>query len=950
MTRALSRTLLCLALAAGCRQEPLGLEGFACDGGKCVDGFVCNPLTDLCVEPAPVDCDGDGLCPSTTATGDDCPSAGAFLPCADDVDDCRAGCRLCSEAGHWGECTGCDGTGVVSSCAACGDDCLGRADVVDAECDTSGAAPVCVVLACTPGLVDGNSDGDDGCEATCVASGAESCDGDDDDCSGVADDMSAGALSADCSTKLPIASHVTSWSCDGACQVAGCAAGFANINGVTADGCEYACTPSGAESCNGDDDDCTGLADDMSTADVQVDCSTRFPSAAHVQTWSCSGDCTIFACASGFANATGGVADGCESPCVATGEEACGDDVDNDCNGIADDPDTPGCDTFYADVDGDGLGVIGDSRCLCAPAAPYTALAPGDCDPPVITCSNNCTTNADADLLPDCKDSCVDLDKDNYGVGSGCNGTDCQEGGAGGASCNVDCGTNIDPDAIPDCRDSCIDIDGDGHGPGGGCPNGNTDCQETGTDPQLCNVDCSSSDPADDGGTPIPDCRDDCVDADQDGHGPGGACPDGEIDCQETGTDPELCNVDCSSADPADDGGTPIPDCRDDCVDPDNDGKGVGTGCAGTDCDETSTSCAASCVDTDSDGVFDCKDCGVPSTLCTTNCADTNGDGDRDCDDDCVDFDGDGYGVNGPGGTCLGADCDDTQSVRAPHCAESCTDADGDNFCRGFDCRDTVTAGAACTTDCDTCQPAGMTVTAANPGGACAFTTLTVNMNGLEDVAADISCSSPRFTLFGPTSFADQVTTPWTLSVATTVLWRDSFPTSCPANSTTDYFVKLNGDTETMSATVDASGYENLTLEFMAGFKGDPPTGRNLKVSAACGATPVEIHQVLNQNDGGTDECEAKSVAIDCADCDDCDDLRIKLSWPSDSDNVGIDDISLKGDLILGPLTTNRATSPGVYTAQVRSCLPRSAVLTCDYTPAGLPALSDSTDAPVVFP
>jgi alpha-tubulin suppressor-like RCC1 family protein len=59
-----------------------------------------------------------------------------------------------------------------------------------------------------------------------------------------------------------------------------------------------------------------------------------------------------------------------------------------------------------------------------------------------------------------------------------------------------------------------------------------------------------------------------------------------------------------------------------------------------------------------------------------------------DCKDDCIDSDGDGYGVDGGGGSCLGSDCDDTSDQARPGLTEGPqgdpTCSDGlDNDCDG---------------------------------------------------------------------------------------------------------------------------------------------------------------------------------------------------------------------------------------------------------------------------
>ncbi|MBK8481070.1 MAG: hypothetical protein IPL40_07815 [Proteobacteria bacterium] len=66
---------------------------------------------------------------------------------------------------------------------------------------------------------------------------------------------------------------------------------------------------------------------------------------------------------------------------VAHGKpERCNQGVDDDCDGEADGEGSQGCVAYYADRDGDGFGAAGDSRCLCAPTAPYQAENDRDCD------------------------------------------------------------------------------------------------------------------------------------------------------------------------------------------------------------------------------------------------------------------------------------------------------------------------------------------------------------------------------------------------------------------------------------------------------------------------------------------------------------------------------------------------------------------------------------------
>jgi len=51
----------------------------------------------------------------------------------------------------------------------------------------------------------------------------------------------------------------------GSCTLVACRPGFVDLNANPADGCEYGCTFSGTEACNGVDDDCDGTIDDGAT-------------------------------------------------------------------------------------------------------------------------------------------------------------------------------------------------------------------------------------------------------------------------------------------------------------------------------------------------------------------------------------------------------------------------------------------------------------------------------------------------------------------------------------------------------------------------------------------------------------------------------------------------------------------------------------------------------------
>lgn len=154
----------------------------------------------------------------------------------------------------------------------------------DADSDTYGDPATEVVCRCEgvqppDGAVQNNLD----CDPTSGSIspvGVEICNGQDDDCDTKPDDGfdlcsdpdNCGACGATCF--LPKA--IQGCSCGSgvaACQIAGCETGWYNLNGVTGDGCEYACTPSGLEACDSMDNDCDGQTDE---GNDQIGCVQYF--------------------------------------------------------------------------------------------------------------------------------------------------------------------------------------------------------------------------------------------------------------------------------------------------------------------------------------------------------------------------------------------------------------------------------------------------------------------------------------------------------------------------------------------------------------------------------------------------------------------------------------------------------------------------------------------------
>ena len=222
---------------------------------------------------------------------------------------------------------------------------------------------------CKPGFVDLDGMQINGCEYQCTKTngGVEKCDGKDNDCNGVVDDMTSDAGGACSSTGTPkgvcIANGVTT-----------CAGGHLVCSGAT---------EATAETCNNADDDCDGQVDDNVTkACYDGSASTNGVGACHGGTSTCA------------AGAFGGCAGE-----VLPGTEIC-DGIDNDCNGVID--------------NGPGGAPITAS---CYSGAPGTAGV-GTCKNGTKTCSFGSLGACVGEVDPTTTDVCGD------GLDTNCNGKD----------------------------------------------------------------------------------------------------------------------------------------------------------------------------------------------------------------------------------------------------------------------------------------------------------------------------------------------------------------------------------------------------------------------------------------------------------------------------------------------------------------------------------------------
>ena len=110
--------------------------------------------------------------------------------------------------------------------------------------------------------------------------------------------------------------------------------------------------------------------------------------------------------------------------------EVCANGLDDNCDGKTDESSCQNCTTFFRDDDEDGFGLSGDTKCLDAPQAPYTAARGGDCDdknPKVnpgaieeceegIQVDNDCNGKASEENAQGCVDFYYDYDRDGWGT------------------------------------------------------------------------------------------------------------------------------------------------------------------------------------------------------------------------------------------------------------------------------------------------------------------------------------------------------------------------------------------------------------------------------------------------------------------------------------------------------------------------------------------------------
>jgi hypothetical protein len=279
-----------------------------------------------------------------------------------------------------------------------------------------------------------------------------------------------------------------------------CEAGWSDLDGDAATGCELECEPTngGDEICDGNDNDCNGVVDDgFSTGACTVGTGACEASGQYVCVDDDTAECSV-------------------TPGAPT-DEVCADGVDNDCDGAVDEDDAVDASSWFADGDGDGFGDAAVSVTACERPDGYVDNDT-DCD--------DTDQGAHTEV-----DGFADQDGDGYtdgGLQTLCtdgtlpsgyvaskNGQDCDDTSIDinpsadevcGDGIDNDCDGDIDDASAVDAREWYIDCDGDGFS--ATTAGSRTSCDVPSVAPGGCNATTASwTDKRPDGGT-LEDCND----------------------------------------------------------------------------------------------------------------------------------------------------------------------------------------------------------------------------------------------------------------------------------------------------------------------------------------------------------------------------------------------------------------------------------------------------------
>ncbi len=352
---------------------------------------------------------------------------------------------------------------------------------------------------------------------------------------------------------------------------------------------EAAVNPKGKEICDNIDNNCNNISDEVGAEGCTVFYADLDGDGA--------GDPAQKACMCGkTAPYTSDNSKDCDdkNPKVFAGQTESCNGLDDNCNSQIDEEDSTGCAKYWSDNDGDSFGVSGATKCLCAPAKPWSAIKEGDCNDSLAAvypgaaeiCNNfddNCNSQIDEANAKGCTNLYLDADKDGYGdleqspqclckpagqytttLGGDCNDLDKAAYPAAKEMCDTkdtNCNGVVDDINALGCTAYYQDNDLDGYGllsktqcqcgplPGygttqpGDCNDGNKSINPSVT--ELCNGlddNCNGQTDSD-----ASTAKKFFADADNDGYGTGG----GQLLCSPNGTYKVLLEGDCNDSDPA---------------------------------------------------------------------------------------------------------------------------------------------------------------------------------------------------------------------------------------------------------------------------------------------------------------------------------------------------------------------------------------------------------------
>jgi hypothetical protein len=512
--------------------------GVACAKG-CPEGTSCQSAVDV---------DGTTVeqCVSDSGECECSPLAiqqGAITNCSvNTADGTCSGTRKCGPNGL----TECNAVSGEEVCDGLDNDCDGLVDEDTCKAPNANAAACvngeCKILDCDAGFVDADNVFENGCECQ---STDEICDGTDNDCDGQIDEGSlcSGAEGCEglcvegqctcpggcelcgtqCVAKVSYATdtencgycgHVCDLAntavhkCDaGVCCPVICKDGYKDCNGECADGCELKVA---TETCDGQDNDCDGVVDDVPLADCPAPgscangiclCDTSNPSlkkcdglctnikedidncgacgnkcadlgVPNVLTYECvDGKCVIGQCKPPYYDANQDIFDGCECQKTSVLEQC--DMLDNNCDGIIDGQ-TQTCETQCGT--GSQICVAGVWE-ACDAAEPITCTDYNTCADTSF-CGDNCPAEP-AEMCNGLDDNC------NKAIDEGFL---CKAGEILNKSCGDQCGLQSYV-----CSNSCEWTELGDCVPQGECTPGATNtagCGQCGTKTRTCTSAC----------------------------------------------------------------------------------------------------------------------------------------------------------------------------------------------------------------------------------------------------------------------------------------------------------------------------------------------------------------------------------------------------------------------------------------------------------------------------